>query len=354
MDSLLLKGLSEASLTEFNALPHAFTRLNRSLPAHARLGDPLVSEKLCAVVRRLSESINTILDVKLVVKGATGDLALTLTTIREPQGRAFVAKQLGSKPEPPSTPQSRKDSKRGDPARNTPGKKSKAQQGQWTNRYMKCRHCGGTHWHRECPKRQKAKSDNDQKSAGRAAAVSSSVIADEKLDAAIGNVLLAADSQPRSVEIGAALCVRDVASSTAAPVPLSPKELKEQDERELALVECRAELAGAPLHSENERSSDDSNDPPSPQRDDKFFSYERAGGFWHDQSVYGEPGYDVAIPKPFTYPGDANNPIVHKRDKLVPFVNIWPDLDFCDCETWREAVDIHNAKNANRRAKREA
>eukprot|EP00965_Chrysotila_dentata_P111992 3703568-Pleurochrysis_carterae.AAC.1 len=65
MDSLLLKGLSEASLTEFNALHHAFTRLNRYLPAYARLGDPLVAEKLCAVVRRLSESINTILDVKL-------------------------------------------------------------------------------------------------------------------------------------------------------------------------------------------------------------------------------------------------------------------------------------------------
>eukprot|EP00965_Chrysotila_dentata_P119762 3959778-Pleurochrysis_carterae.AAC.1 len=48
MDSLLLKGLSEASLTEFNALHHAFTRLNRSLPAHAQLGDALIAEKLCA------------------------------------------------------------------------------------------------------------------------------------------------------------------------------------------------------------------------------------------------------------------------------------------------------------------
>eukprot|EP00965_Chrysotila_dentata_P171529 5660887-Pleurochrysis_carterae.AAC.1 len=83
MDSLLLKGLSEASLTEFNAIHHAFTRLNRSLPAHARLGDRLVAENLCAVLHRLSESINTILDVKLVMKGATGDLALTLTTIRD-------------------------------------------------------------------------------------------------------------------------------------------------------------------------------------------------------------------------------------------------------------------------------
>eukprot|EP00965_Chrysotila_dentata_P247355 6207696-Pleurochrysis_carterae.AAC.1 len=113
MESLLLKGLTEASLTEFNALHHALTRLNRSLPAHAQLGNPLIAEKLCAVVSRVSESVCTILDVKLVMKGATGDLNLTLATIREvlgdfeasevrrnieldkPQGRAFIAKQLG-------------------------------------------------------------------------------------------------------------------------------------------------------------------------------------------------------------------------------------------------------------------
>eukprot|EP00965_Chrysotila_dentata_P055988 1856425-Pleurochrysis_carterae.AAC.1 len=81
MDSLLLKGLSEASLTEFNGLHHAVARLNRSLPAHAQLGDAQVAEKLCAVVRRISESINTILDVKLEVTSATGNLALTLATI---------------------------------------------------------------------------------------------------------------------------------------------------------------------------------------------------------------------------------------------------------------------------------
>eukprot|EP00965_Chrysotila_dentata_P092522 3053443-Pleurochrysis_carterae.AAC.1 len=83
MVSLLLKGLSETSLTEFNALHHTFTRLNRPLPAHAQLGDALIAEKLCAVVRRLNESINTILDVKLVMKGATGNLPRTLVTIRE-------------------------------------------------------------------------------------------------------------------------------------------------------------------------------------------------------------------------------------------------------------------------------
>eukprot|EP00965_Chrysotila_dentata_P060823 2015743-Pleurochrysis_carterae.AAC.1 len=44
MDAMLLKGLTEASLTEFNNLHHSYTRLNRSLPAHARLGDALIAE----------------------------------------------------------------------------------------------------------------------------------------------------------------------------------------------------------------------------------------------------------------------------------------------------------------------
>eukprot|EP00965_Chrysotila_dentata_P208919 6184971-Pleurochrysis_carterae.AAC.1 len=83
MESLLLKGLSEVSLTEFNALHHVYTRFNRSLPAHAQLGNPIIAKKLCPVVRCLSESVNTILDVKLVMKGATGNSVLTLATIRE-------------------------------------------------------------------------------------------------------------------------------------------------------------------------------------------------------------------------------------------------------------------------------
>eukprot|EP00965_Chrysotila_dentata_P150235 4961316-Pleurochrysis_carterae.AAC.1 len=62
MESLYLKGLTEISLTEFNTLHHAYTRLNCSVPSHAQLGDALIAEKLCAVVRRLSESINAILN----------------------------------------------------------------------------------------------------------------------------------------------------------------------------------------------------------------------------------------------------------------------------------------------------
>eukprot|EP00965_Chrysotila_dentata_P107860 3562642-Pleurochrysis_carterae.AAC.1 len=211
-----------ASLTEFNALQHAFTRLNRSLPAHAQLGNSLVAKKQCSVVRRLSESVDPILDVKL----------FTLATIREvlseyeahevrlnikldkPQGRAFVAKQLG-KPDQPTSPPPRGPNNCGDPVRRTPNAKSKAPSGPWTSRYVKCsRHCGGSHWQRDdCPKRRKAKLDKGPSAKGRAAIAASDAAADEKLDAAIGNVLLAADSQPHLMEIGAALCVRSNADT---------------------------------------------------------------------------------------------------------------------------------------------
>eukprot|EP00965_Chrysotila_dentata_P019481 647668-Pleurochrysis_carterae.AAC.1 len=153
MDAMLLKGLSEASLTEFNNLHHAFTRLNRSLPAHARLGDALIAEKLCSVVRRVSESVNTILDVKLVMKCATGDLPLTLITIREvlsncearevrrnieldkPQGRAFIAKRTDQvERDKPATSQSNRP-KRGDPPRHARDKKGKTHSGKWNTNF---------------------------------------------------------------------------------------------------------------------------------------------------------------------------------------------------------------------------
>eukprot|EP00965_Chrysotila_dentata_P250187 6209299-Pleurochrysis_carterae.AAC.1 len=111
------------------------------------------------------------------------------------------------------------------------------------------------------------------------------------------------------MDVGAALCVRSNADATSKVVPLTPEELEAQDERELALAKCKAELAGAALHSEDNLSSDRDEDPPSPMRDYPFCAYERAGGFWHDQSVYyGEAGPDIAIPKQFTYPGDSKHP----------------------------------------------
>eukprot|EP00965_Chrysotila_dentata_P003327 108498-Pleurochrysis_carterae.AAC.2 len=81
MEALLLKGLSEPSLTEFNELHHSFARLNRSLPPHSRISDKLVAEKLASVVRRLNESVSTLLDVKVELKSAAGDVPRTLEAI---------------------------------------------------------------------------------------------------------------------------------------------------------------------------------------------------------------------------------------------------------------------------------
>eukprot|EP00965_Chrysotila_dentata_P140480 4644245-Pleurochrysis_carterae.AAC.1 len=127
--------------------------------------------------------------------------------------------------------------------------------------------------------------DKGPSAKGRAAIASSdSSVVDDQLDAAIGNVLLAADTQPRSMDVGAALCVRSNIDATSQVVPLTPEELEAQDDRELALAECKAKLAGAALHSEDNLSSDRDEEIPSPMRDDRFCAYERAGGFWHDQS----------------------------------------------------------------------
>eukprot|EP00965_Chrysotila_dentata_P075463 2492008-Pleurochrysis_carterae.AAC.1 len=150
--------------------------------------------------------------------------------------------------------------------------------------------------------------DKGPSAKGRAAIATPDSIVDDQLDAAIGNVILAADTQPRSMDVGAALCVRSSVDATSKVVPLTPEELEAQDERELALAECKTELAGSALHSEDNLSSDRDDDPPSPMRDDRFCAYERAGGFRHDQSVYGEAGPDIAIPKQFTYPGDSKQP----------------------------------------------
>eukprot|EP00965_Chrysotila_dentata_P047881 1588258-Pleurochrysis_carterae.AAC.1 len=46
---------------------------------------------------------------------------------------------------------------------------------------------------------------------------------------------------------------------------------------------------------------------------------------------------------------DPGNP-----EELIPFVNIWPDEEFCDEHVWRKAIALHNRKTVNRRAKRKA
>eukprot|EP00965_Chrysotila_dentata_P088283 2915444-Pleurochrysis_carterae.AAC.1 len=57
-------------------------RLNRSLPVSAQLPDSVLSEKIANAVRRLSDSLSTLLDVKLSLNAGVGNLNLTVAAAR--------------------------------------------------------------------------------------------------------------------------------------------------------------------------------------------------------------------------------------------------------------------------------
>eukprot|EP00965_Chrysotila_dentata_P038773 1288519-Pleurochrysis_carterae.AAC.1 len=76
-------GLSENTLAGFNAFYLEYDRFNRSLPTHQRLSEGVMSEKLAHTVRRISELAGTLLDAKITMSRATGQLAPTVTAIRD-------------------------------------------------------------------------------------------------------------------------------------------------------------------------------------------------------------------------------------------------------------------------------
>eukprot|EP00965_Chrysotila_dentata_P104932 3465929-Pleurochrysis_carterae.AAC.1 len=152
------------------------------------------------------------------------------------------------------------------------------------------------------------------------------------------------------MEVGNALCVRDVADDSAELLRLTPDEFAAQDERELAIAECKAELVGYPLHSEDARSSDDSGRRDARESDGNARAYEQAGRFAHDHSVYGDCEYTTPKRKVFKQQVDSSA----CSSCLIPFKNVWPDASLHDLATWLEAVDIHNEKLTNRLAERKA
>eukprot|EP00965_Chrysotila_dentata_P210683 6186034-Pleurochrysis_carterae.AAC.2 len=77
-----VRGVAEPTVTAFNSFVHSLQRLNRSLPASAQLPDTVLSEKIANAVRRLSDSISTLLDVKLSLCAGAGNLSLTISAAR--------------------------------------------------------------------------------------------------------------------------------------------------------------------------------------------------------------------------------------------------------------------------------
>eukprot|EP00965_Chrysotila_dentata_P212320 6186960-Pleurochrysis_carterae.AAC.2 len=111
-------------------------------------------------VRRLSDSLSTLLDVKLSLNSGVGDLGLTISTARsvlsDAEARnmrrelesnpgathAFVvrgkedrSKDIRAKPTDPKRPRPEANEKR-------------------SNKWAPCRWCKGPHWHKDCPKRR--------------------------------------------------------------------------------------------------------------------------------------------------------------------------------------------------------
>eukprot|EP00965_Chrysotila_dentata_P072289 2389084-Pleurochrysis_carterae.AAC.1 len=80
--SLEVRGITEPTVTALNAFVHSIQRLNRSLPIAAQLPDSVLSEKVANAVRRLSDSLSTLLDVKLTLNAGVGNLSLTISAAR--------------------------------------------------------------------------------------------------------------------------------------------------------------------------------------------------------------------------------------------------------------------------------
>eukprot|EP00965_Chrysotila_dentata_P006049 198358-Pleurochrysis_carterae.AAC.1 len=77
-----VRGINEPTVSALNAFIHTIQRLNRSLPVAAQLPDSVLAEKVANAVRRLSDSLSTLLDVKLSLNSGVGNLGLTISAAR--------------------------------------------------------------------------------------------------------------------------------------------------------------------------------------------------------------------------------------------------------------------------------
>eukprot|EP00965_Chrysotila_dentata_P078709 2594461-Pleurochrysis_carterae.AAC.1 len=224
-----------------------------------------MAEKLSHVIRRISELAGTLLDVKVTMLHATGRLASTVAAIRDvlaeleareqksafdsgTRGRAFDA-QSGT--QATVRKQGDKPHKRSDRDPKRVGRPNTFDR-EWSAQFGPCRHCGGKHWHRDCPRRR-TKAENKSSAVDNRVLAASVENHEDNASAALfaraGGATLTFDVPAE----GRALCARDVelsenvASSPPAnahdhrwsPTP-SELEIQAQDEAELDEAERRA------------------------------------------------------------------------------------------------------------------
>eukprot|EP00965_Chrysotila_dentata_P101100 3338860-Pleurochrysis_carterae.AAC.1 len=249
--SLEVRGISEPTVTALNSFVHSIQRLNRSLPVAAQLLDSVLSEKVANAVRRLSDNLSTLLDVKLPLNSGVGDLALTIGAARSVLSDAEarnVRRELELNPNTAHAFAVRSKearSKTADPKRPRPEPNEK-----WSNKWAPCRWCKGAHWHKDCPKRRskgdKTSAKQDRRgSDSRAALAAAEADVDQKdvPDSALG-ALFARDGGDVAFTLdasGRALCLRS-ADAEASLEPVAPAD----DHPEVARA-CRAsDVSAAP------------------------------------------------------------------------------------------------------------
>eukprot|EP00965_Chrysotila_dentata_P103160 3405979-Pleurochrysis_carterae.AAC.2 len=253
-------GLEEYSLRGFNSFYHVYDRFNRSLPAHQHLSEGVMSEKLSHVIRRIGENVGTLLDVKIALISATGRLTPTLTATRDvltelearelgaadgsKAGRAFLAKRNAST----KTQDAKSIRKHGDPKRNDRANTFKKA---YTPQSSTCLHCGGRHWHRDCPRKPKAAESKGSNGRALSAKDAHGTSITDGTGAALFAQVKGAAATFSVPSEGRALCTQDASSSHVSLSPLrradpsslhrslSDLDVEAQDEAELAKAEMR-------------------------------------------------------------------------------------------------------------------
>eukprot|EP00965_Chrysotila_dentata_P061739 2045073-Pleurochrysis_carterae.AAC.1 len=312
---------------------HSFARLNRLLPPHSRLSDSLVAEKLSSVVRRLSENISTLLDVKIELKSAAGDLSLTLEAIRDvlstaqarevqrnleldrPNGRARFAepKSKAKQPRKAKKPSTGTDAK-GDPKRASAELK-------WHEKAGPCRHCGGRHWHRDCPWRKRESAHQAQGGPTGAAALATEAAA---TDAIVGEALFSGNGRANTVEFtagadGTALCVRGRPAARSTPHDGSENPTVDSPPNLAELLAHEEFLAASEIRVQDER--------------------EHARLFPTSES-----DEDASQPSAESNSSTSASSGAKARVRYVAFENVWPDRDDHDIPGFEAAVAALNER----------
>eukprot|EP00965_Chrysotila_dentata_P025333 842037-Pleurochrysis_carterae.AAC.1 len=188
----------------------------------------------------------------------------------------------------------------------------------WHEKAGPCRHCGGRHWHRDCPRRKRDTEQRD-KSAGNVALATDA----DATDAAIGEALFSSGSGNHTIEFkagagGTALCVRGVPSSSRASRCVDSETDADAAPKDADHLAHEEYLAACELRAQDER--EHARLFPASESDSDASQHASL-----DDRSSGSSGAKARV-------------------RYVAFENIWPDRDDLDAPSFEAAVAALNEK----------